>query len=356
MEQPVLILVALLAPLLAMMSPVRVRHGMLSATLFLLATASCVIAGRSPAEVSGDYAGPTFAMLHPVLLAGALSNGAPRAQRHPSTWHGVFPSRTSLLGLWLGMPMVSWLASMVSSPEVFRVAALLTVVTGAGLLMRDGVVSTPRVLDREVRERDEGPGSVRDPFGLVGPLLAIALQYAAMFSVFSHAHVYLESGGDLDAAAVSFLLVVFGIGGVFGAFALGRWMTHMPRTVTCLHPMALAASFLLLNLFARNSGMSSFAVVFVWGAVHTTGMLLTRLLLGQLAHRRRDTAAALHITVAAGGALVGVALANGLGRAYGPEAFVLCGSLLSFAAFVVISLQISREARVPAIVSRSRTE
>ncbi len=351
-----LISAALLAPLLAMMSPVRVRHGMLSATLFLLATASCVIAGRSPAEVPGGYAGPTFAMLHPVLLAGALSNGAPREQRHPSTWHGVFPARTSLLGLWLGMPMVSWLASMFASPALFRVAALLTAVAGGWLLVRDGAASTSRGVSGEVRETDDVPGSRHVPFPLLGPVLAIALQYAAMFSVFSHAHVYLASGGDLDAAAVGFLMVVFGIGGVFGAFALGRWMTHLPRTVTCLHPMALAASFLLLNLFARNSGMSSFAVVFVWGAVHTTGMLLTRLLLGRLAQRRRDSAAALHITVAAGGALVGVALANGLGRAYGPEAFVLCGSLLSLAAFVVISLQIAFEARVPVIVSRSRTE
>lgn len=356
MEARALISIALLAPALAMVSPARVRHGMLSATLFLLATVSCVLAGNAAGEVAGVSTAPTLAVLHPVLLAGALSNGAPREVRHPSTWHGVFPARTALLALWLGMPMVSWLSLIFATPTVFHVAALLTVMAGAGLLVRDGVGQDDRGDAAWFAAASDVATVPHGTRALIRPLLAVALQYAAMFSVFSHACVYLESGGQLDASSASFLMVVFGIGGVFGAFALGRWMQRLPRTVMCLHPMALAVSFLLLNLFARNPGMSSFAVVFIWGAVHTTGMLLTRLLLGPLAQKRRDTAAALHITMAAGGALVGVALANVLGRMYGTEAFIVCGSLLSLAAFVVISQQIAKEAQVAMIVARSRTE
>lgn len=342
--------VALLSPSLAMLFPTRIRHGVLTATLFLLATISGLIAA-SPG------AGMTLAVLHPVLLAGALSNGAPRERRHPSAWHDIFPARTALFGLWLGMPAVSWVALVFNAGGAFHVAALATLLSGAWWMLRDGARSIGTwedAVDHGARGRLPFPRHASR--WLVGPLSAIALMYAALFSVFSHAHAYLESGGKLDASSVSFLLVVFGIGGVFGAFALTRWRHDLAPTVMSLHPMALAATYLLLFLFGRTPGMASFAVIFLWGAVHTAGMLMTRPLLSPLAHRRRDVAAALHITAAAVGALAGVAAANCLGRVLGVEAFVICGSLLSLAAFVVVSTQLAEPLLMSAIVAKSRTE
>jgi len=332
----------------------------LVSTLFGLATLGCIFTGTPHLQIGiGNMRGlgSVLASLHPVMLAAALSNGAPREQRPASTWQGVFPARTSLLGLWLGMPMMTWLSTTFASPRIFQLAALGTVAIGAVILLRDDshLRGPARFQDTHLILRPWRHGTHRLA-AIWRPALAIALQYAALFAVYSHAHLFLESGGRIDAQTSAFLMVIFGMGGVFGALSISRWMQPLTRALLCLHPMALAAAYVLLFTLGRESGMWSFFVVALWGAVHTTGMLLSRLLLGQPYRNRRDSMASLHVTMAAGGAVAGTSLSQILGREFGPDAIVMCGAALSFLAFVAIGSHVAQQMVVRPIVARTPTE
>lgn len=350
----------LLAPSLAICSPVRFRHAALVTTLFALATLGCLFAGQPDLRIGlGDLSGigGALALLHPVMLAAALSNGAPREQRPASTWRGVFPARTSLLGLWLGLPMMTWLSTTFVSPWIFQIAAAVTAVIGAAILLRDDsrLREPPRLQDTHLILRPWRHGTHRIAV-IWRPAVAIALQYAALFAGYSHSHLYLESSGRIDAQMSAFLMVIFGMGGVFGALVVSRWMQHFTRTLLCLHPMALAAAYVLLYVLGREPGMGSFFVVAFWGAVHTTGMLLSRLLLGQAYRNQRDSMAWLHVTMAAGGAVAGITLSQGLYRGFGPDAIVMCGAVLSFLTFVAVGSHVAQHTVTRSIVARSHTE
>lgn len=328
---------SLVMPLATIFSPTSKRTRLLTAVLFCLAVCSCLCA-INPAFGTA-FGLPSFslslhpALLHPVLLAGALSSATANDRPAGSTCHGAFAARGALFGLVLGLPMATWLSTKVPQPSSFVAAAYLTAAIGIWMMLRH-------------RRRNSASAAVTKPASpvrLTGvvrvSLAAIALQYAAMFSVFSNSLHLLTDQPAIDFPFASLLMVLFGVGGIAGALLAGEFLRKQPALTALIHPIALASVYVLLYLFAHGPDTLTAVAVLSWGAAHSGGMLVTQSTLRSLAPETPDVMTALHVCAGCVGVLAGVTVAAVFESALGSTGFLLCGVGLAICSLAAVATQ-----------------
>jgi MFS transporter, DHA1 family, inner membrane transport protein len=344
---------SLLMPLATIFSPAAKRTRLLTAVLFCLAVCSCLCAINPAFGTVFDL--PSFslslhpALLHPVLLAGAVSSGGVNEGPVGLPWQGTSAARSALFGLVLGLPMATWLSTKVPQPVSFVAAAYLTAAIGIWMMLRH-------------RRRSPAHAAVTEmaPVRLTGviwvSLAAIALQYAAMFSVFSNSLHLLTDQPAIDFPFASLLMVLFGFGGIAGALLAGGFLRKQPALTALIHPIALASVYVLLYLFAHGPDALTAVAVLSWGAAHSGGMLVTQSTLRSLAPETPDVMTALHVCAGSVGVLAGVAVAAAFASALGSTGFLLCGVGLAICSLAAVGTQLSRMDLDAPIVARDSTD
>jgi predicted MFS family arabinose efflux permease len=329
---------SLVMPLATMLLPAAKRARLLTAVLFCLAVCSCLCA-MNPA-FDTVFGLPSFslslhpALFHPVLLAGAVSS-ATTNDRPAGSWRGTCAARGAFVGLVLGLPMATWLSTKVPEPVSFIAVAYLT--AGIGILMM--------LRHRRKTPAREVTAAPAPQIGRTGALwvslAAIALQYAAMFSVFSNSLRLLTDEPAIDFPFASLLMVLFGVGGVAGAIFAGRLLRNQPALTALLHPIVLAVVYVLLYLFVHGPNVLTAAAVLGWGAVHTSGMLVTQSTLRGIFPRTADVMTALHVCAGCAGVIAGVTVAAVFASAFGSAGFLLCGGGLAIFSMAAVATQLS---------------
>lgn len=350
-----LVLVAsLLAPPAALCLPAEKRARMLTAVLFCLAVCSCLCA-TSP--VFGSVFGlASFslslhpALLHPVLLAGAVSSTTAHDGPGSSPTRGSFAARGALFGLILGLPMATWLSTKLPEPVSFVAAAYLTAAIGICMMLWHRRRSPPHM-------SVSAPAPLIRLSGVVWvSLAATSLQYAAMFSVFSNSLHLLTDRPAIDFESASLLMVLFGIGGIAGAVISGRLLRDYPALVALINPATLALAFLLLYIFARGPDFQTVVAVLAWGAAHSSGMLVTHSTLRAIAPGKPDVTTALHVCSGCVGVLTGVAMAAAFSAVFGTAGILLCGISLAIFSLAAVATQLSKMEVDGTIVALESTE
>ncbi len=134
---------------------------------------------------------------------------------------------------------------------------------------------------------------------------ATVMVFAAMFSVYSYAAEYLARETGMNGETIGMLLVVFGIGGVAGNLLAGKAMGQHAARTTLLHPLALAIAYLVLQQFGSANIASMLWIVLLWGAAHTSGLIVTQLWLVSAAPEAPEFATSLFISAANLGVVFG---------------------------------------------------
>lgn len=274
------------------------------------------------------------ALLHPVFFAlafaAAVSLYPPKRATHATTMAFVGTS----MGLVLGVPLTAWIEARAAYEAAFVFGAVVNLAAAFGLWRMLPAAATTRVASR------------KDPLAILrqrGVWLAVAMAvcvFGAMFSVYSYAAEYLARETGLDGEAISLLLMVFGVGGLLGNLLAGRWLGQRRTRTVLLYPVVLAGAYGVLHLFGSAPFAGLLPVCLLWGAAHTSGLIVSQVWLTASAPEAPEFATSLYISAANLGVVLGAALGGALITQAGMLGALWSGWLFAALALLCVVLKL----------------
>ncbi|WP_231618615.1 MFS transporter [Nonomuraea sp. SBT364] len=165
------------------------------------------------------------------------------------------------LGSVLGVPAGTFIGDLAGWRTAFLVLAALALVVLAALVMLlpplpAHQVTSPRALLDLLRTRGTGRA-----------LLATFLIVLAHFGTYTYVTPFLEDVTGLRPAAVSAVLLAYGIAGIAGNFLAGRVVATRPRAAFVTCGCLIAAATLLLP-WAGGAAVGAVVLLVVWGLAY----------------------------------------------------------------------------------------
>jgi len=269
------------------------------------------------------------AMLHPVFFSAAFAAAISLYPKERATHATTVAFIGTTLGLVFGVPITAWVAGRFSYEASILFCAVATLLAGLGLWLK-----LPR--QASAPESFASQLSILKKPAVWLAIFATILVFTTKFAVYSYAAEYLKNQTGLDGETISLLLVIFGVGGVVGNLLAGRALgRHLVMTVV-MFPILLSVAYLILSLFGSASLSSMIAIVFVWGAIHTSGMVITQMWLTSSAPEAHSFATSLYVSAANGGIAIGAWIGGVFINAYGLPGTIWCGWLFVAASLLVI--------------------
>lgn len=330
-------LVALFAGVVAIGGPAMVlwlsrydRRRVLTAALLVFSLCSLLSAQAPSFAVLLALRIPS-ALLHPVFFAlafaAAVSLYPPERAAHATAM--AFLGTT--LGLVLGVPLATWIEARVSYEASFHFCAAVNLLAAAGLwivLPAGGGAQSRAPLHRL-------PTILRRRALWLSIIAAVAI-FAAMFSVYSYAAEYLARQAHLGGTAISILLGVFGVGGVLGNLLAGRALERQFAWTVLAYPLVLAATYGVLLAFASSSFTTLVPICLLWGAAHTSGLIVSQLWVTSAAPEVPEFATSLYVSAANLGVVLGAAMGGSLIARVGMPGVLWSGWLFTAVALVAV--------------------
>lgn len=326
------LIVAVLGPFLVLFSSRFERKKVLIAALFGFSICS-VLSAFAPNFATLMVLRIVPAMLHPVFFAAAFSTAVslyPKEQAGHATALAVVGTT---LGLVIGVPLTAWVGASISYEASFFFCAIATALAGLGLLFK---------LPHHVRAGRMTFGKQLAVLRSPAMWLAIGatiLVFTAMFSVYSYAAEYLKAQTGMDGQTISVMLVIFGIGGVSANLIVGRFLGKHLLVAAIGYPIVLAAAYLVLLSFGSASVMSMTLIVLLWGAAHTSGLVITQMWLTSAAPDAHEFATSLYVSSANAGVVIGSSAGGLFINAFGMTGAIWCGVLFTALSLLVIGVK-----------------
>lgn len=333
------LIVAAFGPVLALWFARFDRRRVLAGTLLAFALCSALSAIAPNFAVLIALRIPT-ALLHPVFFSAAFATAVslypPERAEHATAMAFVGTS----MGMVVGVPMTAWIAATVSFEASFLFCAIVNLVAGLALWWM-----LPASPPAAMGSTHGAVRILRRPAVLLALGMIISV-FAAGFSVYSYAAEYLARVIGLDAKSISFLLVIFGCGGVAGNLIAGRLLGRWRLSTVIGYPVTLAIAYLVLLLFGSASVSTMLPICLLWGAAHTSGLVITQVWMTSAAPDEHAFATSLYLSAANVGVLLGAATGGAVITGFGLRASLWCGWLFALLAlvFVIARLKLVRSA------------
>ena len=326
------LIVAVLGPFLVLFSSRFERKKVLIAALFGFSICS-VLSAFAPNFATLMVLRIVPAMLHPIFFAAAFSTAVslyPKARAGHATALAVVGTT---LGLVIGVPMTTWVGASISYEASFFFCAFATALAGLGLLFKlpHHVRASPMTFGKQL-------AVLRSPAMWLA-IGATILVFTAMFSVYSYAAQYLKNQTGMDGQTISVMLVVFGIGGVSANLLVGRLLGRHLLVTAIVYPIVLAAAYLVLLSFGSASVASMTLIVLLWGAAHTSGLVITQMWLTSAAPDAHEFATSLYVSSANAGVVIGSSVGGLFINTFGMTGAIWCGVLFAVLSLAVIALK-----------------
>jgi predicted MFS family arabinose efflux permease len=209
------------------------------------------------------------AIFHPVFFSVALVTGAKLVPPEKSSQAvaKVFTGITA--GFAFGVPLTSYLAERFSLEAAFWFGAAVSIIAFIGIW-----IWLPSMPVQEKMSYGKQIGVLRKP-ALWLNIAAVIFIFAAMFSVYSYFAEYLGQVTRMDGSWISAMLLAFGVIMIAGNLVFGQLLhRNIPRTVL-LFPVLYMAAYLLV-FYAGSYFIPMIIMVFVWGAIHSGGLIVSQ--------------------------------------------------------------------------------
>lgn len=269
------------------------------------------------------------AMLHPVFFSAAFAAAISLYPKERAAHATTVAFIGTTLGLVFGVPLTAWVAGRFSYEASILFCAVATLLAGIGLLL---------ALPRQVSAAQSFASQLsilRKPSVWLA-IIATVLVFTTKFAVYSYAAEYLKTQTGMDGETISILLVIFGVGGVLGNLLAGRALaSHLVKTVV-LFPILLSAAYLILYAFGSHSVGSMIFIVLFWGAIHTSGMVITQMWMTHAAPQAHSFATSLYVSAANAGIALGSWIGGVFINAYGLPGILWCGLMFAGLSLVAI--------------------
>jgi predicted MFS family arabinose efflux permease len=209
------------------------------------------------------------AIFHPVFFSVALVTGAKLVPPEKSSQAvaKVFTGITA--GFAFGVPLTSYLAERFSLEAAFWFGAAVSIIAFIGIW-----IWLPSMPVQEKMSYGKQISVLRKP-ALWLNIAAVIFIFAAMFSVYSYFAEYLGQVTRMDGSWISVMLLVFGVIMIAGNLVFGQLLhRNIPRTVL-LFPVLYMAAYILV-FYAGSYFIPMIIMVFVWGAIHSGGLIVSQ--------------------------------------------------------------------------------
>lgn len=170
-------------------------------------------------------------------------------------------------------------------------------------------------------------------------LIAVLLVVSGHFAGFTYVRPFLEQGPRLDVAAISLVLLAYGVGGFFGNFAGAFVVERSLKAAVGLGALLIAAMAWALVMFGQSAALSAAAVA-IWGFAFGALPVGFQTWMVRAAPDQAESAGGLLVAAfqvaIAGGAVLGGVLVDGFGAR---GAIVYAGAATLVGAIAVLTLQ-----------------
>lgn len=330
-------LVALFAGVVAIGGPAMVlwlsrydRRRVLTAALLVFSLCSLLSAQAPSFAVLLALRIPS-ALLHPVFFALAFAAAVTLYPPERAAHATAMAFLGTTLGLVLGVPLATWIEARVSYEASFQFCSAVNLLAAAGLWI---------VLPAGGGAKSHVPGHLLPTIlrrrALWLSITAAVAMFAAMFSVYSYAAEYLARQAHLGGAAISVLLGVFGVGGVLGNLLAGRALERQFAWTVLAYPVVLAVTYGVLLAFTSSSFMTLLPICLLWGAAHTSGLIVSQLWVTSAAPEAPEFATSLYVSAANLGVVLGAATGGGFIAWVGMPGVLWSGWLFTAVALVAV--------------------
>ncbi|WP_018754349.1 MFS transporter [Paenibacillus terrigena] len=326
------LVVAVSGPFLTLLTSGINRKIVLLTAVLLFAISNIVYAYTTKFEVMLAFR-IIPAIFHPVFFSVALVTAARLVppEKGSKAITQVFAGIT--VGFAFGVPLTSYLAEQFSLEAAFLFGALVSAIAFVGIL-----AWLPSMPVTEKMSYGKQLGILRKP-QLWLNILTVIFIFAAMFSVYSYFAEYLGQVTAMNGSWVSIMLMAFGVIMILGNFMFGEFLHRNMTKTVILFPLLYAVIYLFVYYLGPYF-VPMIVVVFMWGAVHSGGLIVSQAWLTTEAREAPEFGNSLFVSFSNLGITAGTSIGGWFISRLGIHQLIWSGVMFALLAFLFIMIKI----------------
>ncbi|MCC3374163.1 MFS transporter [Cohnella sp. REN36] len=321
-------IVALSGPFLTLLASGMNRKVILLSAVLMFAVSNIVYAYTTKFEAMLAFR-IVPAIFHPVFFSIALVTAASLVSPEKSgkAVTKVFAGIT--VGFAFGVPLTSYLAEKISLEAAFLFGAVVCLTAFIGIL-----AWLPSMPVKEKKSFGKQLGILRKP-QLWLTIATVVFIFAAMFSVYSYFAEYLGQVTKMNGSWISMMLMAFGVTMIVGNFLFGSFLHKSTTRTALLFPLVYAVIYLFIY-YLGSYFLPMAIIVFIWGAVHSGGLIVSQALLMTDANEAPEFGNSLFVSFSNVGITIGTSIGGSFISRLGTHQLIWCGIMFALLAFLLI--------------------
>ncbi|QDS36946.1 MFS transporter [Brevibacillus brevis] len=326
------LVVAISGPFLTLLASGINRKVILLTALLIFAISNIVYAFTTRFDVMLAFR-ILPAIFHPVFFSIALVTAAKLVppEKSSKAVTKVFAGIT--VGFAFGVPLTSYLADKISLEAAFLFGAVVSMIAFVGIL-----AWLPSMPVTEKMSYGQQLGILRKP-QLWLTIATVIFIFAAMFSVYSYFAEYLGQVTHMNGSWISIMLMAFGIIMIFGNFLFGGFLHKSITKTVILYPLLYAVIY-VFTFYLGSSFFPMAVIVFIWGTVHSGGLIVSQAWLTIEAKEAPEFGNSLFVSFSNLGITVGTFIGGWFISHLGIHQLIWSGIMFSLLAFLLIMVKI----------------
>ncbi|OAB46780.1 MFS transporter [Paenibacillus antarcticus] len=326
------LVVAISGPFLTLLASGINRKVILLTAVFIFAISNIVYAYTSQFDVMLVFR-IIPAIFHPVFFSVALVTAAklvPPEQSNKAVTK-VFAGIT--VGFAFGVPLTSYLGENISLETAFLFGAVVSMIAFAGIL-----AWLPSMPVKEKMSYGKQLGILRNPQLWLNIVIVIFI-FAAMFSVYSYFAEYLGQVTRMNGSWISIMLMAFGIIMIVGNFVFGSLLSKSITKTVSMFPLLFTVIY-ILAYYLGSYFIPMVVIVFIWGAVHSGGLIVSQTWLTTETKQAPEFGNSLFVSFSNLGITVGASIGGWFISHLGIHQLIWSGIMFSLLAFLLIMIKL----------------
>lgn len=226
-------------------------------------------------------------------------------------------------------PLGSYLGGLLGWREVFWI---LTPIVAVNLLWH--IVSLPSLPARGRQNLGTLIAVLRRPYFTRGAIAAM-LSWGSAFTMFTYLRPFLEQVTGVEYAGLSVLLLLLGLAGFLGTWAVGRFVgTHVAPLLRL--PALIMGGVTLALIFLGDAIIATGILLAIWGAMNTALSVIFTIWMSQNVDDAPEAGGSLMVAAIQASILLGAVFGGLLLDAFSIQATFTGSALLALAAVVLI--------------------
>lgn len=273
------------------------------------------------------------AALHPVFFSIALVTAATLVPPEKSSQAVAKVFMGITVGFALGVPLTSYLTAQFSLEIAFLFGAIVNAFAFIGIF-----ILLPSMPVKEKMSFGKQIGILRKP-GLWLNIVTVVFIFAAMFSVYSYFAEYLARVTLMNGALISLMLLIFGIIMIVGnnLFAIFLQKSIVNTIISFL---ILYLIVYLLVYYLGSYFVPMIFVVFIWGIVHSGGLIVSQAWLISEAKEAPEFGNSLFVSFSNLGITLGTTVGGWFISQLGIHQLVWSGFIFTLFSFLLVIIKI----------------